>query len=167
MALSTVVKNLNDGTIIVKDATGTPITVTVQFSNGDFSISGLRKKLKDVNAYQTRGTLNSVRHTTRYFPTFSFTAQMSQFTNATAYLADAIMKAGAFASGVSTLGAASDIWAVTIVFTSEGTDFSDSADHTFTLTSCDCQLDFAEGDPNSFTISGTVYGAITGDLAAS
>ena len=98
MALDTVVKNLNDGTITIKDATGSPITTgAVQFSNGDFSISGLRKKLKNVNYYQARGAFTSARHTDRVFPTFSFTCQFSGFTNATAGIAsDAVMKAGAF-----------------------------------------------------------------------
>ncbi len=162
MAFSTVVKNLNDGSIVLKDATAvTPISVTVQYSQGDLSISGLRNVQKDVNAYQTRGVLNSVRRTTKNYPTFSFTAQMSQFTHATTeYLADAVMKKGAFLSGTSTLGTASDIWAITLVLTVEATDF-DSVDHVATLTSCDCQIDFAEGDPNTFTVSGTCYGTIT------
>ena len=49
----------------------------------------------------------------------------------------------------------------TAVWTVEGTNFGDAADHVLTandvhITSCD----IAEGDPNSYTISFTVYGAL-------
>lgn len=165
MALSTVVKNFTDGSIQLKDGTGTPITVTVQFSDGDFSASGFQEQMNEVVAYETRGVLNSVRHTVRKYITFSFTAQMSQFTNATAYLSDAVLKNGAFSAAVSTLGTTADVYTLDVVFTVEGTNFGDSADHTFTLEDCHLSLDFAEGDPNKFTINGTCYGAVVGDLA--
>lgn len=167
MALDTVVKNMGDGLIVMKDATGVPISAPIQFTNGDLAISGLRKKLRNVAYYQARGVFISARHTDRFFPTFSFTSFFTGFTNATAGLAsDAVMQAGGWAAGVSTLGASADVWATTLVFTSEGTDYG-GTDGTFTLTSCDCTLDFAEGDSNMLTINGTVLGAITGDLAAS
>lgn len=166
MPASTVVKNMIDGSLVIKDGTGTPIDVTVKYENGDFSISGLGAKLREVQAYQSRGNLSSLRHTNRTFPTFSFSAQMSEFTSASDNsLADAIMRNGAFASAVSTSGANADVYTLDLVFTVEGTSFGDSADHTFTLEDCYCTLDFAEGDPNTFTINGTVYGDITGDLA--
>jgi hypothetical protein len=45
------------------------------------------------------------------------------------------------------------------VFTVEGTNFGDSADHTLTLTNCEIEtIDFSEGDPNSFTINGVCTG---------
>jgi hypothetical protein len=166
MPASTTVKNWRDGSLIVEDGTGTPIDVTVKFENGDFSISGLSDSLHEVVAYQSRGELSSIRRTARTFPTFSFTAQMSEFTSATDNsLADAIMKNGAFASAVSTLGASADVYTVKLTFRVEGTNFGDSADHSFTLDDCKCTIDFAEGDPNTFSVSGTVYGAIGGDLA--
>lgn len=166
MADSSVVKNLNNGSIAVEDGTGSPITVTVKFDNGDFSISGLKKKLQETVAYQSRGVLNSVRHTALTFPTFSFTCQMSEFTSATATnIADAILQNGAFAAGVSTLGTNADVYTLKVTITEEGTDFGDSADHTFALDDCELSIDYSEGDPNTFSISGTCYGAITGDLA--
>ncbi len=166
MPASTVVKNFTDGSLIIADGTGTPIDVTVKFANGDFSISGLKKALRETVAYQSRGVLSSVRHTAQTFPTFSFSAQMSEFTSASDNsLADAVLKNGAFASAVSTLGANADVYTLNLTFRVEGTNFGDSADHSFTLGNCELSLDFAEGDPNTFTINGTVYGSITGDLA--
>ena len=161
MALNTMVNNFTDGTFVMKDAAGTPISATVQYHNGDLSISGLAQQLNEVAAYEARGILTSVRHTTRTYPTVSFTAQMTGFTNATAGLGlDAVMKAGAFSSGVSTLGAAADVWATTMVWTVEGTDFG-GADSTCTCTNVHWTADVSESDPNSISFSGTVYGTVT------
>lgn len=166
MADSTFIKNLNNGTLTIQDGTGSPIDVIVPFDNGDFSISGLSQKLNEVVAYESRGTLNTVRHTSRTYPTFSFTTQMAKFTSATdTSVSDAILQNGAFASAVSTLSANADVYTLFLTFDVEGTDFGDSGDHQLTLDDCHCTIDFSEGDPNSFSISGTVYGTIGGDLA--
>lgn len=166
MASSTVIKNLCDGTITLKDGTGTPIDVVIRFDNADFSIDRIQEDLREVVAYQHRGVLSSVRHTTRFFPTFSFSCAMSEFTSASDNnAADAILKNGAFASGVSTLGSSADVYTLDVVITVEGTNYGDSGDHTFTLEDAHCQIGWSDGDPATFSISGTVYGAITGDLA--
>ena len=166
MATSSVVKNMADGTIVLKDGSGTPISCTVRFDNADFSLDGLKAKLRETNAYQHRGVLSSVRHTTRTFPTFTFSCSMSNFTSAGAdTVSDAILKNGAFASAVSTLGANADVFCLDVQITEEGSSFGDSADHVFGLEDCELSLSYAEGDPNTFSISGTVYGAVTGDLA--
>jgi hypothetical protein len=62
---------------------------------------------------------------------------------------------------VSTGGTASDVYMLKVTLTIEGTNFGDSADHVMILNNCHLAIDFAEGDPNSFTLNGTVYGAIT------
>jgi len=43
----------------------------------------------------------------------------------------------------------------------EGTNFGDSADHTLVMNDCRITLSISEGDPNSFSVSGIVYGTIT------
>jgi hypothetical protein len=73
---------------------------------------------------------------------------------------DAVNKTGAFASAVSTISG-SDAFGLKITVTIEGTNFGDSADHTIVMNGVHCSIDFAEGDPNTFTINGTVYGSIT------
>jgi hypothetical protein len=166
MASSNVVKNFTDGTITLKDGTGTPISVTARFTEGDLAIDRLQEQLNEVVAYEARGVLTSVRHTSRFYPKITFSAQMSEFTSVTANnLADAILKNGAFAAALSTLGTAADVYTLTITISVEGSNFGDSADHTATFADCHCQIAFAEGDPNKWTISATCYGAITGDLA--
>ena len=162
MAVSAVVKNFRDGLILVEDGTGTPLAVTVQYEAGDFSISGLNQSNTEATTYLDRGELGSVRKTSRTFPTFSFSANMTDLSDATDKLLwDAVNKTGAFASAVSTGGTASDVYMLKVTFTVEGTNFGDSADHIMVLNNCHLSIDFSEGDPNSFSLSGTVYGAIT------
>ena len=166
MPASSVIKNMSDGTITLKDGTGTPLSCTIKFDNGDFSIDGLKAKLRETNPYQHRGVLSSVRHTTRTFPTGTFTCSMSEFTSAAANsVSDAVLKNGAFAAAISTLGANADVYTLDIQITEEGTNFGDAADHSFTLEDCECSLAYNQGDPNTFSLSFTVYGVVAGDLA--
>jgi len=163
MAVSSVVKNFRDGTILLEDGTTpTPISVTVQYEAGDFSISGLNQSNTEATTYLDRGELGSVRKTSRTFPTFSFSAHMTDLSDATdKQLWDAVNKTGAFASAISTGGSASDVFMLKVTLTVEGSNFGDASDHLLVMTNCHCSIDFAEGDPNTFTINGTVYGTIT------
>lgn len=166
MALSTFIKNFSHGSLTLSDGTGTPETLSVSYDNGDFSVTGLSPSLREVAAYESRGSLNSLAHTTRTYPSGSFTAQMAEFSEATTgTLADFILKGGSFSSNTSTVSG--EIYTIDIQLTVEGTDFGDDADATITLSDCYCTIDFAEGDPNTFTVNFTVYGSVSGDLAAS
>tara|TARA_R110000823_G_scaffold180483_2_gene312780 strand:- start:36 stop:539 length:504 start_codon:yes stop_codon:yes gene_type:complete len=161
---SSVVKNqFGAGSVVISDGTGgTALTTTVDFDNGDFSISGLKAEMKDTAVYQSRGVVHSVRHGARNFATFSFTGMMSEFSDSSGGSAiDMITgKAGTpFAARVSTLGASADVMTFQILFTAEGTDHGDSADHTITMNDCELAFDFSEGDPDSFSFSGTIYGS--------
>lgn len=162
MAASTVIKNFRDGTIKLDDGTTpTPITLTVSLDAGDFSISGLNQGNTEATTYLDRGELGSVRLTNRSFPTFSFSAHMADLSDATDKLLwNAINKDGAWAAAVSTISG-SDVYGLKVTLTIEGTNFGDAADHVLVLNGCHMSIDFAEGDPNSFTINGTVYGSIT------
>lgn len=163
MAISSVIKNFRDGTITVSDGTSpTPLSLTVQYEAGDFSIDGFKQGLTEVTTYLDRGELGTVRKTSRSFPTFSFSAHftdLSDATNATLY--DLVQKSGSFSAAVSTLGTTADVFCLKVVLTVEGTNFGDSADHVLTLNDCHLSCSIAEGDPNSYSISGTVYGSIT------
>ena len=162
MAQSSRTKNFRHGTIKLSDGTGTPLEVTVQYENGDFSADGFKEGQKDVVAYLDRGVLYDLQYTNQTFPTFSFSAHFTDLSDATdKLLYDACMKTGAFASAVSTRGA-NQVYTLDLLWTIEGTDLGDSADHTLALD--DCRIDnvqLSEGDPSAFTISGTVFGAIT------
>lgn len=162
MPISSIVKNFRDGTIVLKDGTGTPIALTVEFEAGDFSISGLSANSNtEVTTYLDRGSLGTVRLTNQTFPTFSFTAHMTDLSDATnKTLYDAVNKTGVFASAVSTI-TNSDVYGLDVVISIEGSNLGDPTDHVLTLVGCRLSLDFSEGDPNSFSINGTCFGSIS------
>lgn len=163
MAISSVIKNFRDGTLVFADGTTpTPISLTVQYEAGDFSIDSLNEGLVDTTAYLDRGEFATLRKTNRVFPSFSFTAHLTDLSDATEKtIYDLARKTGAWASAVSTLGANADAFTVKLTFTIEGTNFGDSADHTMVLNDCRVTVSISEGDPSSFSVSGIVYGAIT------
>jgi hypothetical protein len=162
MPISSVVKNFRDGTITLSDATTpTPLSVTVQYETGDFSVTGLSQGNLEATTYLDRGDLGSVRLTSRTFPTFSFTAHMTDLSDATnKTLWDAVNKTGAFAAAISGI-TGSDVYGLKVLLSVEGTNFGDATDHTLELAGCHLTIDFSEGDPNSFSLNGTVYGTIT------
>ena len=161
MAASTVIKNFRDGTLIFADnTTPTPLSVTVTLEGGDFSLTGLNQLNTEATTYLDRGELGSVRLTSRSFPSFSVSCHMADLSDATDKLIfDAINKTGAFSAALSTIPG-SDVYGLKITLTIEGTNFGDTSDHVIIMNGCHCTIDFSEGDPNTFSISGTVYGAI-------
>lgn len=165
MPISTVVKNFRDGTITIADGTTpTPLSLTVQFETGDFSIDGLNEGNVDVTAYLDRGEFNNLRKTNRTFPTFQFSSHFTDLADAGyATLYALVSKTGFFSAALSTSpgGATADVMTYKVTFTIEGTNFGDSADHVLVLNDCRLSVAISEGDPDSYSISGTVYGAIT------
>jgi hypothetical protein len=162
MAASTVVKNFTDGTILVADGTGTPLTHTDNFTQGNLTINGLSQTLNEIAKYECRGSFKSARHTNRTYPTGSFSLMMTDVSDATdSTLIDLLLAQNSRSAAVSTLGANAEVYAVDITLTIEGTDHGDSADHTFVMTDCVCTVDVAEGDPNVITVNFEVLGTVT------
>jgi hypothetical protein len=162
MAASTVIKNFRDGTLVFADNTGSPLTLPIVYEAGDFSIDNLNEGLVETTAYLDRGEFATLRKTNRVFPSFSFSAHMTDLSdNSDKLLYDLARKTGTFSAAVSTLGANADAMTYKLTFTVEGTNFGDSADHTMILNDCRITLSFSEGDPNSFSVAGIVYGTIT------
>jgi hypothetical protein len=160
MAISSKPKNFRDGTITLSEGSGSPITLTVQYEAGDFAIDNAMQSQSEVEAYLDRGSFHNVRKTNFAPATFTFTATMTDLSDATDKLLwDAVNKKGAFAAGVSR--GDTDVWLLMVGLTIEGTDFGDAADHTLVLDKCHLTIAFAEGSPNTFTVNGTVYGDIT------
>ena len=133
MAASTVIKHVTDGSITLEDGTGSPVTLVVPFTSGDLSVDGLQHSLRAVQAYQTRGTLHSVRLAAREVPSMSCSAMLADVSDGTAgTLIDYCLKQGSYASNVTTL-TGSDVYAIKVTLTIEGTDLGDSADHTIQM----------------------------------
>jgi hypothetical protein len=163
MAHSTIVKNFGDGSITIEDGTTpTALDHTDNFEQGDLTITGLKATQRETTAYESRGTLKSVRHTGRTYPTGSFSLMLADLSDGTdETLVDILLKQGAFSSAVSTLDANAEVYTVKITLTIEGTDHGDSADHTIVMDDVECTVDIAEGDPNTVTVNFTVYGSVT------
>lgn len=164
MALSDIIKTQFDaGSIALADGTGTPLTATLRFDQADFSLSGVGPNLRNVNAYQSRATLHSLRQTDIAFPTGSFSCMLSEFSESgTGTFLDLILGQGAHSARVSTTSSIGDVMTFDLTFTMEGTDYGDSADHTIIMEDVHIVVDFSEGDPNTLTFNYTVYGDITG-----
>jgi hypothetical protein len=163
MAASAVIKHLTDGTITLKDGTGSPVSLIVPFSVGDLSISGMETDTlgRTVNAYETRGVLNSLRRGARVYPTVSFSTQLADVTDATEKtLLDMVLKRASYGGNTSTTAATGDVYTLDVVFTVEGTNVGDTADHVITLEDVHFTADVAEGEPNTITLSGTIYGTV-------
>jgi hypothetical protein len=162
VALSSVVKNFRDGTLVISDATTpTPITLTVQYESGDFSLSGANEGNTEVTTYLDRGDLGSLRKTNRTFPSGSFTAHFTDIRSTEKTLWALATWSGPFATALSSLTTSDAKTYKTLVWTVEGTNFGDAADHILTLGDVRIDsVDVAEGDPNSYTINFTCYGTV-------
>ena len=162
MAASTVIKHLYDGAITLADGTGVPVTLVVPFTVGDLSVTGLAETQSNVVAYETRGTLNSVRHTSRTYPSGSFSFQVADYSDGTDQTAiDFLLKQSSYSANVSTLGSNAEVYTVDVTLDVEGTDFGDTADHSIALTDCHFTIDHSEGEPNTVSCSFTCYGSVT------
>lgn len=165
MAVSQIFKHDQDGVISLADGTGTPVTLTVPFTNGDFSLSGLGRTHAELVKYQTRGGKGECfRYGAKTYPTGSFTAVLTELSAAATdiVLLDFVRKTGTCASNVSTLGTSTNVvYTIDITLTIEGTDNGDAADHTIVLTDCHCTADLTEGTPDSVTINFEVLGTVT------
>jgi hypothetical protein len=164
MAYSTVPKAKKDGQIVFNDATTpTAITLEVAYEEGNFTFD---KPVRDEVVVRDRGVITTVRQGDEQPITGSFNFYMREFTDTAnaGSIQDFINRTGNYASNVST-GSGGAVYvehhAVDMVYTVEGTDFGDDADHVATFSKCVCVLSFAEGDPNAFTLNFTCYGGVS------
>ena len=154
MAYSTAPKVRRDGVIKLRDGTTpTPISLTVDYEEGNFSFEQTKS---DRTIIRDRGTIKSVRRGDDQPITGSFTIYMRQFTSASAgSVLDFINKTGSYSGNVSSSSAVStDEYAINIVFEVDGNAVGDSDGDTLaTFDTCICTASFAEGDPNTITVS--------------
>ena len=146
-----------DGTILMQDATGTPIAITVAYEDGDFAFSSLQEAYWETETFYDRGIPYSERKTKTQDITWSFTAHATDFTDGTEKtIMDAVLKKGTFASGVSKLGASADVWALLVKFTAERTDYGGGADNYVSIAKNRVGCAFNEGIPGLFKVDGKV-----------
>lgn len=147
-----------DGTLVISDGAGSPLTCTIQYEDGNFSLTGMNQGAMDTVVFMDRGRPYAIRKEKNRPIPFSFTA------HALSMVGDpgsACFKKGTWASATSTLPTAnggSEVFCVKLVYTAERTDFGASTDSTATFLICRItDVDFAEGMPSTFTIKGEAY----------
>lgn len=154
MAYSTAPKVRRDGVIKLRDGTTpTPVSLTVDYEEGNFSFEQTKS---DRTIIRDRGTIKSVRRGDDQPITGSFTIFMRQFTSSSAgSVLDFINKTGSYSGNVSSSSAVStDEYAINIIFEVDGDAVGDSDGDTLaTFDTCICTASFAEGDPNTITVS--------------
>ena len=165
MAYPTSVKVRRDGTIKLKDATSpTAVELTVSYEEGNLSLDNLVNSDAQT-VVRDRNIIVSVRKGDEEPITGSFSFYFRAFSSSDAgSIRDFITGSNAYSSNVSTGTTGTPFvehYAVNVEFTVEGTDLGDSADHVATLSKCVCTLSFAEGDPNTWSLSFTCYGGIS------
>lgn len=162
MPASDIPKTFRDGSVVLKDGTGTPLTLTLDMEDGNLSTDGWTADMTEVNAILSRGSLVGLRKGPQVFPTFTLSFLFTEFSEAAAgNVIDMIQGTGTdFAARKSTTEALGDVTTLDLVFTVEGTDLGDSADHSWTWEDCgDLKFGLAEGSENRWQLSGTIYGA--------
>lgn len=154
MALSTVPFMPKDGTITIEDATGSPISMTIAYEDGDFQASGWIEDHWEIVEFRDRGAIYELRKSQEVPLDFSFSAHATDLADGTEKtLLDVVMKTGAYASGVSTWGASADVWTVKVTFAADASAVAGTSS-TIVLTYCHLTGAFAEGEPAKFSITG-------------
>ena len=138
--------------ILVKDATGTPITATLGPGPGDFSYSGLEEGDVEALPIYNRGTYLELLIGDQKQVTGSITVYHDGDQTGTSVL-DAIRKTGNFASGV-TVDPGLVSWALDMVVTMT----RGAVTNVLTFNTCRFTTDWAEGkEGNQYSISFTCY----------
>jgi hypothetical protein len=154
-AISAIAKNFRDGTILLEAGAK---ALTVAWEDGDFSLSDLAEGLVEVEAYQDRGELFSLRKIGRKYPTISFSAVATELTDAATNLMDAVRQFNTYwAAATSTSSASGDVYTLKVTLTVAYA----AETHTIVMNDVALTISFAEGNPNKFTISGEVLGTVT------
>ena len=161
MAYSTAPKVRRDGIIKLADGTGTPVTLVVDYEEGNFSFDQTKA---DRIVIRDRGTIKSVRKGDDQPITGSFTIYMRQFTSSSVgSVLDFINRTNAYSANISVSSTVStDEYAINIIFEVDGDAVGDSDGDTLaTFDTCICVASFSEGDPNQITVSFECYNGVT------
>jgi len=158
MAIPTVPICLRDVVVTFSDATGTPISATAVYEEGNFSISGMQEGDKAVNYFRDRGDVYGARYGDQEPVDVSITLHATTVYEGTEKIPlDAVNKTGAFSAGASTWGTEDvDPWHVRIVAAVEGADRG-GADQTITIPYFRGKATISDGSPMTIEISGQAW----------
>ena len=162
MALSNSVKVRRDGTVSLISGGGSPVTLTVDYEDGNFSADLLGEDADRI-VIRDRGTIVGVRKGDDQVGSLSFDVHFREFTNAGAsgVILDFVNATQAGSALTTVAGTGFEQFMCEVRMTVEGTDHGDSADAVAIFDKVLLTASFAEGDPDTLSISGEVYGPIS------
>ncbi len=168
MALADFVRNHTHGAFQLADGTGSPVTLTSLYDNGNVAFSGLSgPKLNEVATYQRRGRWVSDAYSDRKFPQITFTSfHTGEGAAAPGSVQAFLTQSTPYGSNVSVQGVGR-VYAVKFTLNIEGSDYG-ADDWSSVFNNCvPIALDFGESaDGDKWSITLEVKGAITGSIAA-
>lgn len=161
MSLSTTVKTTGDGSLILSDGTGTPLTLAVRFSNGDVNVGGLTNSLRDVTTIVARQKTIGLRKGAPVYPTIAFSCYLTDLGEATSgTILNWEGKTSPYASRIKT-HSIGDLDTYNVKLTIEGTDHGDAADQSINCKDVHGTWTFTEEDGgNKAAFSGVIYGDV-------
>lgn len=174
--MADIVHKHDAATIVFSDGTATPLTCTVHLDEGDFAISGVNDNLREEIAYESRGQVQSVKATTRKYPSVTFTCKLSEYTDTTNGTDEDFIfrKAGTpYEDAVTTADGTSgriysNLFMFDITHTIDGTALDGGDDRELVLQDCRVtDWSVKQDEPAIRTFTVTVYGNISGDIAIS
>jgi len=158
---STSVKVRRDGTVKLTSGGGSPVTLTIDYEDGNFSADLLGARADRI-VIRDRGSIVGLRKGDDQVGSLSFSVHMREFKNGShATLVDFINGTAAGATLTSVSGSGYEQFLVDVTMEIEGPTNGDSADAVATFQSVLLTADFSEGDPNVINVSGEVHGSIT------
>jgi hypothetical protein len=146
-----------DGTLTIADGTGSPITWTAVYEDGDFSISDLEEGDYETELFYDRHEPYSMRKVKRKVYEWSFTCHLVAFTDSAGNALDVVRFAGAFASAISTGGASNakgDAKLLQLTWATERSDYGGTGDGSWVMKYNRLKASIAEGVPTKITITG-------------
>lgn len=165
MALSTIIQTSRHGSLTLLDGTGTPITYSVRFDRGDFSISGLSPDMAEITTFAARHVHIGHAKGAPTYPTVSFSLFVTDYSETGTGTIQDFFHATAstpFENRVS-VSSKYDGFAFDIRWDADTDDDGATAAHTMTCHGVVCTgYDINEGDEGTtITVNGTVYGSST------
>lgn len=173
MALSDIIQTSRHGSVELRDGTGTPLTLTLRYDRGDFSVSGLSPDMCEIVTFAARHVHIGHAKGAPTYPTLSFSLFVTDYTSGDLTLGTIqdflhAQSGSKFASRVS-VASNYDGFACDIHWDAD-TDEDGTADNQLVFHGCVVSsYDLAEGDDGTtITCNATVYGDgtnyVSGDI---
>jgi hypothetical protein len=156
-----------DGTITFLDGAGSPVSLEMSYTQGDWKIDGVQHEQREVLAFYARGVLKGLRYGDPVHPTLSGTCMVTDLTHGTdSTPLDFLRATGAYTGNV-TQDDGGEVFTVGVRIKVERSTHGMGGDNTVTCGNVHLQVGWAEGRPSTLTWAGTIYGDVEIVKAAS